>query len=149
MTMVFFELAQGHRSYRYSNAGHHYPLHIRHASGTVEELESNGLPLGMLSRVPGPFIERDLSRGDVLVFYSDGVVEAGESGGEMFGAGRLGELVLANRTRDAKTIVEAVFRAVHRFSGDESLADDATMVVLRALQDQPLTEANDAEMANS
>ncbi len=149
MTMVFCELDQGNRSYRYSNAGHHYPLHIRHGSGTVEELESNGLPLGMLPRAPGPFIERDLNPGDVLVFYSDGVVEAGESAGEMFGVGRLGEVVLANRTRDAKTVVEAVFRAVRRYSGDEPLADDATIVVLRALQDQPLMEANDAQTAHS
>ncbi len=79
------------------------------------------------------------------MFYSDGVVEAGESSGEMFGVQRLGEVVLANRARDAKTVVEAVFRAVRKFSGDEPLADDATIVVVRALQDQPLTEANDVE----
>ncbi|HJO03330.1 MAG TPA: PP2C family protein-serine/threonine phosphatase [Acidobacteriota bacterium] len=120
-------------------------MHVRHQAGSVEELESNGLPLGMLPRAPGPFIERDLSPGDVLVFYSDGVVEAGESSGEMFGVQRLGEVVLANRARDAKTVVEAVFRAVRKFSGDEPLADDATIVVVRALQDQPLTEANDVE----
>lgn len=133
MTMVFFELDQNRRSYRYSNAGHHYPLHIRHDSGSVEELESNGLPLGMLPRAPGPFIERDLSPGDVLVFYTDGLVEAGEGAGEMFGVARLGEVVLANRSRDAKTVVEAVFRAVRKFSGNEPLADDATIVVVRAL----------------
>lgn len=133
MTMVFVELEQNRRSYRYSNAGHHYPLHIRHDSGRVEELESNGLPLGMLPRPPGPFIERSLSSGDVLVFYTDGVVEAGESVGEMFGVGRLSKVVLANRARDAKTVVEAVFRAVRKFSGDEPLADDATIVVVRVL----------------
>jgi sigma-B regulation protein RsbU (phosphoserine phosphatase) len=133
MTMVFFELDQNRRSYCYSNAGHHYPLHIRHDSGSVEELESNGLPLGMLPRAPGPFIERDLSPGDVLVFYTDGLVEAGEGAGEMFGVARLGEVVLANRSRDAKTVVEAVFRAVRKFSGNEPLADDATVVVVRAL----------------
>ena len=108
-----------------------------------------GVLVRMLPRAPGPFIERDLNPGDVLVFYSDGVVEAGESAGEMFGVGRLGEVVLANRTRDAKTVVEAVFRAVRRYSGDEPLADDATIVVLRALQDQPLMEANDAQTAHS
>ena len=148
MTMVFVELGRDRRSYRYSNAGHHYPLHIRHGAGTAEELESNGLPLGMLPRAPGPFIERELGPGDVLVFYSDGVVEAGEQGGEMFGVERLGEVVLANRARDAKTVVEAVFRAVHKFSGDEPLADDATIVVVRALQDQPLTEASNADTAD-
>jgi len=131
MTMVFaeFDLAAG--EYRYSNAGHHYPLHYRAGTGAVEQLESTGVPLGLLPRPPGPFERRDIGPGDILVFYSDGVVEAERADEEMFGMDRLRDVVLANRRQSSETIVEAIFTAVRRFVGDRPLHDDATLVIVR------------------
>lgn len=137
MTMVFAELNTTTGDFRYSNAGHHYPLHLHAATGHFQELESTGIPLGMLPMPPGPFRTSRLEAGDILVFYSDGVVEATRADDEMFGLTRLSKVVLANRTRSAKTILEAVFREVRRFCGDEPLHDDATMVVVRAAGDAP------------
>ena len=102
----------------------------------MEKLESNGTPLGLLARPPGPFVERPLEPGDVLVYYSDGVVEASRGDGEMFGTDRLERVVLANRDLSAKTMVEAIFQAVRRFCGDAPLHDDATVVVARLLDDE-------------
>lgn len=134
MTMVFAELDVDAGEFRYSNAGHHYPLHLRTDTGTIEQLESTGIPLGLLPIPPGPFRRSPLGTGDILLFYSDGVVEAtGADGEEMFGIDRLGGVLLANRSRSAKTILEAVFRAVRRFCGDEPLHDDATLVVVKVL----------------
>lgn len=139
MTMVFAELDVEGGSLRYANAGHHYPLHFRAGTDVAEQLESTGLPLGLLPRPQGAFRTRPLGKGDILVFYSDGVVEATatDSDEEMFGISRLGSVVLANRERPAETIVDAVFRAVRAFCGAAPLGDDATLVVVRVLANGP------------
>jgi len=147
MTLVFVEIDLAARRLVYSNAGHHYPLHYRASSGAFEELESTGLPLGLLPRPPGPFIERALDPGDVLILYSDGVVEATDSAGEMFGTVRLREGVLAQLGRSAETVIEAIFAAVRAHTEGVALADDATVVVVRVLAQDEQTEATDADVA--
>jgi len=146
MTMVFAELDVARGEFRYSNAGHHYPLHLRADTGTIEHLESTGVPLGLLPIPPGPFRSSSLRTGDILVFYSDGVVEATRvTDDEMFGDERLSQIVLANRERSANTILESVFRAVRRFCDDEPLHDDATMVVVKVLGEETLSGGEDVE----
>jgi serine phosphatase RsbU (regulator of sigma subunit) len=132
MTMVFAELDIDSGEFRYSNAGHHYPLHLQAATGEIVELESTGVPLGLLAIPPGPFRSCPMGPGDIFLFYSDGLVEAtGPNSEEMFGTSRLKRVLLANRGRSAKTILEACFHAVRRFAGEEPLHDDATMVVVK------------------
>ena len=147
MTLVFVEIDLAARRLLYSNAGHHYPLHYRASSGAFEELESTGLPLGLLPRPPGPFVERALDPGDVLILYSDGVVEATDSADEMFGTVRLREVVLAQLGRSAETVIEAIFAAVRAHTEGVALADDATVVVVRVLAEDEQTEAIDADVA--
>jgi len=147
MTLVFVELDLAGGRLVYSNAGHHYPLHYRASSGAIEELESTGLPLGMLPQPPGPFLERALDPGDVLVLYSDGVVEAVDAADEMFGTARLGEVILAQLGRPAETVIEAIFAAVRAHTNGAPLDDDATAVVVRVLPEDEKTEASDADAA--
>lgn len=147
MTLVFVEIDLGAGRLVYSNAGHHYPLHYRASSGVIEELESTGLPLGMLPKPPGPFVERALDPGDVLVLYSDGVVEATNAADEMFGTVRLGEVVLAQLGRPAETVIEGIFAAVRAHTNNAPLDDDATVVVVRVLAEDEKTEATDANVA--
>jgi sigma-B regulation protein RsbU (phosphoserine phosphatase) len=149
MTMVFAELDVARGEFRYSNAGHHYPLHLRADTGTIEHLESTGVPLGLLPIPPGPFRSSTLRTGDILVFYSDGVVEATRvTDDEMFGDERLSQIVLANRERSANTILESVFRAVRRFCDDEPLHDDATMVVVKVLAEEASSGGEDVEASS-
>ena len=134
MTMVLLEIDGCCRRFRYANAGHHYPLHYRARTGAIEELVSTGLPLGILPRPPGPFVDGVLEPGDLLVLYSDGIVEAMRpSDEEAFGLSRLRHLVLAHRDRVPDTMVEAVFRAVREYRGGAPLDDDASMLVVRVL----------------
>ena len=147
MTLVFVEIDLAAGRLVYSNAGHHYPLHYRARTGAIEELESTGLPLGMLAEPPGPFVERALDPGDVLVLYSDGVVEAANQGDEMFGTARLGEVILAQLGRPAETVIEAIFAAVRAHTNGAPLDDDATAVVVRVLAEDEQTEAIDGDVA--
>ncbi len=142
MTMFFAEVDLDAGRLIYSNAGHHYPLHFRHGTGTVADLPSTGLPLGLLPVPPGPFAERELHPGDVLLLYSDGVVEATNDADEMFGTARLSDVLVAHRESPAKALVEEVFRAVRVFTDGVPMADDATVLVVKWLRDDAKETAN-------
>ena len=120
------------RRLTYSNAGHNPPILLR-PNGKRRLLVSGGPVLGIIrgSAYNERFI--DLIPGDVLVLYTDGVVEAENPAGEMFGRERLRELVRANEALDAKSLCETVYREVLHFGNQSELADDTTVVVLKVL----------------
>ncbi len=134
MTMVFTELNLEDNTLRYLNAGHHFPLHYRARSGEIEFLESTGPPLGLLPTPPGETQSREFHPGDVLAFYSDGLVEAFNENDQDFGIQRLGEIVASRADQPAATIVDEVYGAVRRFTGDRAWHDDATLVIVRILK---------------
>jgi serine phosphatase RsbU (regulator of sigma subunit) len=143
MTMVFAELDLEHHTLRYLNAGHHFPLHYRGDTGAVEFLESTGPPLGLLPTPPGDQRSRELHPGDVLAFYSDGLVEAFNENDQDFGIQRLGDIVAARADQPAATIVEDVYSAVRRFTGTRPWHDDATLVIVRMLRNGTEAAAHD------
>ncbi len=79
----------GHLSY--ANAGHDLPY--LHRNGDAEELSTTGMPLGLMPGMGYEEKEIALEGGDSVLFYSDGLVEAHDSTGEMFGCPRLRALV--------------------------------------------------------
>ena len=111
----------------YVCAGHPYPL-LRRADGEILELGRGGLPLGIKSDLE---LSRDTTRldpGDLLVLYSDGLVEAIREDGEAFGYERLRELIETSASPQA--IHDRVLEAFDRFVGDKPLHDDLTLVVV-------------------
>ena len=77
--------------------------------------------------------ERQLSPGDVLVLYTDGVTEAFNPDHEMFETERLVEVVRAHATASAQELVEAIEAAVTSFAGQAPQSDDLTLLVMRCL----------------
>lgn len=118
-------------SLSYSNAGHNPPLLLR-ADGTVEELTRGGLPLGAFD---DPMLEEgevSLRPGDLLVMYTDGVTEAQDGEGELFGEERLVDSLRAlPPDMCAQEITEHIRDQVRAFSPGEDLDDDMTVMVLR------------------
>ncbi len=118
----------------YANGGHNAPLLVR-ADGTTEYLEMPpGFALGI---VPGAEMgggSVDLEKDDAILFYTDGVTEAGNEENELFGEERLAELGSKLAGSDAKTFCEEVVRAVHEFSGNAPQSDDITSLVLKRKQ---------------
>jgi sigma-B regulation protein RsbU (phosphoserine phosphatase) len=114
----------------YTNAGHLQPILLR--KGVPELLEVTGTVVGAF-----PFSlyeERNiqLSSGDVLVAYTDGMIEPENEYGEMFGEQRLTDLLAKNVDRDSPEIIARVMEAVLQWSGDAAeLSDDMTMLVAR------------------
>ncbi len=116
-------------SLRYVNAGHTPPIVIRR-DGSVERLEAGGAPVGMFADWPYEEGTVRLDSGDLLVAYTDGVVEAENPLGEAWGVEGLLRAAAESQARGADDIVHAIFKAMDRFTCGRQM-DDATVVVLR------------------
>jgi anti-sigma regulatory factor (Ser/Thr protein kinase) len=113
----------------YANAGHDLPCE-RH-DGRVDELRARGMPLGLMSGVPYEEEEAVLAAGDDLLFYSDGLVEAHDPKGEMFGFPRLQGLVKAHRS-SGSALIGFLLSELTRFTGKSwDQEDDITLVTLQ------------------
>ena len=114
----------------YCNAGHNPPLLVR-IDGTTIELSSSGAILGKLPDWRYTQVEQDLSRGDILLLFTDGVVEACDQQDEPFGEERLVQFIREARGCSATERLELLSNAVSTHC-DGNFQDDATMIVLHA-----------------
>lgn len=117
------------RNITLANSGLPYPLLVR--SGQPSFLDVGGIPLGLFPDSKYQETALTLQTGDVLVFYSDGLVEIRNDAGEDFGMKRLGETVRANHEKSAADIVQAVRDALAKFIGRRRPQDDRTMIVIK------------------
>jgi serine phosphatase RsbU (regulator of sigma subunit) len=132
VTLFYAELDPQTGALSFINAGHNPPL-IVHAAGTIENLSSGGLPLGIMPNSPYREGRTQLQPGDVLVIYSDGVSEALNPQGEEFGAARLQSVVSLNIERSAAGIRDRIESALTKFSQGTPAADDITLVIVKRL----------------
>src|SRR5215216_7059146 len=115
---------------RYANAGHDLPYRRSSSAGGAEELRATGMPLGLLPGMSYEEKEIVLERGDSVLFYSDGLVEAHDPEREMFGFPRLQGLVAGHRS-GGQAMVNFLLSELSRFTGDEwEQEDDITLVTL-------------------
>ena len=114
----------------YTNAGHLPPILLR--KGVPELLQVTGTVVGAFpfSRYDEKTVE--LASGDVLVAYTDGIIEPENEYGEMFGEQRLSDLLAKNADRDSAEIIARVMEAVGQWTGETAeLQDDMTILVAR------------------
>ncbi len=124
------------RELRYVNAGHN-PQFVLRTNGGFERMDSTGRPLGLLAGAGYEEITLPLDEGDILFFYTDGMVEAENERGDFLGADRL-EAALASSPRpDVDSVLVHVENTVRAFRGETELSDDATMMALRFGQNEP------------
>jgi sigma-B regulation protein RsbU (phosphoserine phosphatase) len=126
-------LAPGGRRLEVVNAGHCPALVHRARTGRIEEVHSENPILGLVPGVRHVATELTLEVGDVVLLYTDGVTEAANAAGEMFGEGRLRDVLAAAAGAGAGQVLERVFAAVERFTGEPRRADDISALVIRAV----------------
>jgi phosphoserine phosphatase RsbU/P len=134
VTAVLAELDTGTGRYRRICAGHPAELHLRAGVSMPPLPTPTALPLGLghLVRRPPGVTEQDLQPGDTLVFYTDGITEARDADGELFGLERLSECIagaLAECTPPAETMRHLIHTIVSYENGE--LRDDATAALLQ------------------
>jgi serine phosphatase RsbU (regulator of sigma subunit) len=115
---------------RYINAGHNPPL-VGHADGRLDQLDSGGLPLGLMVESQYESGEIKLGAGDALVVYSDGVSEATNLEDEEFGMDRLIEVVQRSLGGSAAGIRDKVESALSTFTQNAPANDDITLLIVK------------------
>jgi len=132
VTLFYAELDPLTGVLSFINAGHNPPL-IVHAGGTVENLSSGGLPLGIKPDAVFREGKTQLQNGDVLVIYSDGVSEAPNAAGEEFGTSRLQDVVARNLDASAAGIRDRIEAALTKFAQGTPASDDITLVIAKRM----------------
>jgi phosphoserine phosphatase RsbU/P len=123
-----YEHATGNLTY--VNAGHNAPV-VRRANGTLEELDKGGLPLGIESHAPYETGHTCLRPGDVLIFFTDGCIEAFNAAGDEFGNLRWLAVIRALPNGTAQESLHYLMRQVDEFVGATRQADDITCMIFR------------------
>ena len=114
----------------YVNAGHNWPV-LRHASGAIERLEAGGLPLGISSSYAYQSGSAQLGRGDLLLIFTDGLVEAENEQAAEYGENRMLSVMDGLQGATANEALKRVMTSVDAFVGFTRQHDDITCMVVR------------------
>ncbi len=128
-TLFFGEFDDSTRRLRYSNCGHPSALLLQ-SDGHLQRLDSTCTVLGLFNGWDGDAGECQLSLGDTLALYTDGVIEAFNDAGEEFGEQRLVEALQQYREFPTPALLASVADEVRQFSSQEQ-TDDFTLIVAK------------------
>lgn len=129
-TAVVAEYDVASHNLTYVNAGHNAPILLR-ADGRVEHLERGGLPFGISGQVPYDIANVQLESGDILLIFTDGLVEAVNEPGEEYGEPRLLKIIPALRAYRAQEGVNNLMAELNRFTGMAHQHDDITCLLVK------------------
>jgi serine phosphatase RsbU (regulator of sigma subunit) len=132
LTLFMGILEKDGRRLRYVNAGHNPQFLIRRRGG-IEPLSSTGLPIALYAGHGYSEGRVEVEHGDLLFFYTDGLVETFDADGEMFGTERLQRLLAEIQASGIDALLTQVEERVRSFRGDVDALDDATMMALRVI----------------
>jgi sigma-B regulation protein RsbU (phosphoserine phosphatase) len=118
----------------FANGGHHPALVFRAREGRFEELDTPGIPVGIEASTVYEETSTHLEPGDLVILYTDGILEAENTGGERFREQRLRRAILQRRDSGAREIVAGIIDAVDSFVGTAPQHDDQTLIVLKATE---------------
>ena len=116
---------------RYVNAGHNPPV-VLHRDGSLDWLEPSGAPVGLFPDAMWHEEVIHLDPGDLVLAYTDGVIEASSPSGQEWGIDGLLQAAEARRMEPADELVRSILDSMDAFSGGVQ-TDDATVAVLRAI----------------
>jgi sigma-B regulation protein RsbU (phosphoserine phosphatase) len=114
------------------SAGQTQPIHFSAQTGTAGLVETHGdtFPLGILKDADYRETALELSPGDRIVLYTDGIVEAKNLQDELYGFDRLIEVILESRAVDADNLMTEILTSVNSFVGEAPQHDDLTLIVI-------------------
>lgn len=134
VSLLYLILERGSNEITMARAGHEPPILFHRATGEVELVEPPGLAAGIDE---GPVFKRTvkdyrfrMESGDILVLYTDGIIESENSDGDEFGIERLCRLITENSDRSSQDLVNFITAEVSRFSAGMSQIDDITLIAI-------------------
>jgi len=118
-----------HRTLSVANSGLPRPIYVH--GGKNEVVEATGLPLGLFDEADYDEFKFRMKPGDMFVFFSDGILDARNREGHLFGRGRVEKIVAECAKKSADCVVDSLFNAVAEFSAGVEAFDDQTVVAIR------------------
>jgi serine phosphatase RsbU (regulator of sigma subunit) len=135
-SLFYAEYEPWSRMLQYVNAGHNPPIIVRPQMGSCEvfQLRAEAVPIGMFADTQFAATKFQLATDDILVAYTDGITEAANTSGELWGLERLESLLRSSSRRAPNEIIERILAEVSDFANGEPQHDDATLVVMKVLE---------------
>ncbi|MBP6602730.1 MAG: SpoIIE family protein phosphatase [Verrucomicrobiales bacterium] len=134
VSLLYLILERGSNEVTMARAGHEPPILYRRATGKTEVVETSGLAAGIDE---GPVFKRavkdfrfKMESGDILVLYTDGLIESENKLGDEFGIDRLCELIVANCDRSSQDVVNGIMEDVALFCEGMAQTDDITLIAI-------------------
>ncbi len=134
VSLLYLILERGSQEITLARAGHEPPLLYRTATGETEVIETSGLAAGIDE---GPVFKRSvkdhrfrMEPGDILLLYTDGVIECENGEGDEFGLDRLRRVLVENHECGSQDLVNAIVAELSRFSAGAAQSDDITLIAI-------------------
>ncbi|HLZ39972.1 MAG TPA: GAF domain-containing protein [Candidatus Sulfotelmatobacter sp.] len=129
VSIIYAVWDDAQRTLTVSNSGLPRPIYVH--GGKNEVIEATGLPLGLFDEAEYDEFEFRMKPGDMFVFFSDGMLDARNRKGELFGRGRVETIVGECADKSAACVVDSLFKAVAEHSAGVETFDDQTVVAIR------------------
>jgi Na+/proline symporter/serine phosphatase RsbU (regulator of sigma subunit) len=134
VTMFYLKYQQNEGTLTYSNAGHNSPLIWRNHNSQCEILDADGLIFGIRQNEQYEEKVTTLEKGDLLLLYTDGIIEAENADNELFGMERLASLLETGNKLTPQELINYIMDQVRIFTGMRHFKDDVTLVVLKIIK---------------
>lgn len=131
ITLFYLQVDIAQQQISYANAGHPPPLLLNRSQGTLQELDADGLIVGIKQDVIFAEKSLKLTPGDVMLFYTDGLIEAENASQEFFGLERVKSILYQNCHQPAQGIIDSIFIALKQYCETTNFADDITLMVFK------------------
>ena len=132
-SLFYAEYEPATRMLQYVNAGHNPPIVVRPQTDSCEllHLRAQAVPIGMFADSQFDATKFQLEKDDILVAYTDGITEAPNTSGELWGVERLESLLRSCKRMAPGEITERILAEVSDFASGEPQRDDVTLVVMK------------------
>jgi phosphoserine phosphatase RsbU/P len=129
VSLIYAVWDDEHRTLLVANSGLPRPVMVR--DGKISVIEATGLPLGLFDDANYDEFRFKMKPGDMFVFFSDGILDARNWKGELFGRGRVEKIIAECAGQSADCAVESLFRAAAEHSAGVETFDDQTVLAIR------------------
>ncbi|MGQ9631927.1 MAG: PP2C family protein-serine/threonine phosphatase [bacterium] len=131
VTMLYAIVHLGSGRVTFCSAGHNPLIHFDSSSRECHLIKASGIPIGVTDDPNFEEGNLTLDTGDILIFYTDGITEARNREGKMYGIDRLKDLVARNPGDSADELLSRIESDAERFIGGAELQDDMTLIVAK------------------
>ncbi|MGA8214750.1 MAG: GAF domain-containing protein [Candidatus Sulfotelmatobacter sp.] len=129
VSLIYAVWDDEHRTLLVANSGLPRPIYVHDGKNSV--IEATGLPLGLFDDADYDEFRFKMKPGDMFVFFSDGILDARNRSGELFGRGRVEKIIAECAGRSADCVVDSLFKAAAEHSAGVETFDDQTVVAIK------------------